>query len=408
MSDNRISVNKTNWIIVFCLWFCGIGAAMQFAKFSISLDMLINHYNVYPTLITLTMSIVGFIGMVFGIFAGITAGKIGFLRVLIVSLFIGFLVGLAQSFLPPIPVLILTRIIEGISHLGIIVAAPTLILAVSAQKHQAITMGIWGTFFGVAYAIMGWVGVDILSDKGLNNLFGMHGLMMLLLAISIFCLSGLFKQSKGNFSKNHNFSIRNFLLEHLKVYRNKRTLLPGVIFFFHTCLYIAFLTFLPGFSDNPTIKALLLIILPLISIVGTFIAGLIIQYIITAPNLLIISYIGLFINSFLAIAFIDKENVFFAFSALILLFSGCIQGASFALIPYLSKSSDEQSQSNGSVAQFGNLGATIGSPVFILIMQLFNINGLVLLILLLSIFGVVFSALTKGIHGHKAVVKNTI
>lgn len=42
---------------------------------------------------------------------------------------------------------------------------------------------------------------------------------------------------------------------------------------------------------------------------------------------------------------------------------GLIQGASFAAVPQLNGSAAEQAQSNGAMAQMGNIGNTLGTPV---------------------------------------------
>jgi len=56
-----------------------------------------------------------------------------------------------------------------LSHLLIVVAAPTAIITISADRHKSITMGIWATFFGVAYAVTGFGGVPILENYGLSS-----------------------------------------------------------------------------------------------------------------------------------------------------------------------------------------------------------------------------------------------
>ena len=58
---------KTNWFLVLALWFAGIVAAMQFAKFSVAFNFLKSQYNVAPFWVGLSLSIVGFIGLIFGV-----------------------------------------------------------------------------------------------------------------------------------------------------------------------------------------------------------------------------------------------------------------------------------------------------------------------------------------------------
>ena len=80
---------KTNWFLVFVLWFAGIAAAMQLAKFSVAFDSLGNLYNVTPFWIGLSLSIVGFIGLLFGITISIYVSKIGHSKIILVGLLLG-------------------------------------------------------------------------------------------------------------------------------------------------------------------------------------------------------------------------------------------------------------------------------------------------------------------------------
>ncbi|MCW4628890.1 MFS transporter [Marinomonas rhodophyticola] len=141
-----IELEKTQWIDVFILWIVGVFAAMQFAKFSVSYDLLLTAYDVGASSIGALLSIVGFIGLLFGVVAGVLSGYLGYQKVLIGSLVIGGGLSFIQSVLPSYSVLLITRIIEGISHLGIVVAAPTLMLRSAAKQHYSLVMGLWGTF----------------------------------------------------------------------------------------------------------------------------------------------------------------------------------------------------------------------------------------------------------------------
>ena len=153
--QSPVAVEKTQWLEVALLWVAGVSAAMQFAKFSVSFDALLAHYQQGATLTGMSLSVVGIAGLIFGVSAGMIASRFGYLRVLVGALLLGGVLSFIQSTLPPFNVLLLTRLLEGFSQLGVVVAAPTLIAKLSAPKHKSLTMGIWGTFFGVAFAVCG-------------------------------------------------------------------------------------------------------------------------------------------------------------------------------------------------------------------------------------------------------------
>jgi nitrate/nitrite transporter NarK len=70
------------------------------------------------------------------------------------------------------------------------------------------------------------------------------------------------------------------------------------------------------------------------------------------------------------------------------LFSGIIQGSAFSLIPYISQTTEDQTNANGTVTQLGNLGSTFGPPVFSYFLT-FGKNSLIVIVMLLSVLGAI-------------------
>jgi predicted MFS family arabinose efflux permease len=371
---------KTNWFIVIMLWLAGVAAAMQFAKFSFAFDFLKNQYDVSPFWIGLSLSVVGFIGLIFGITISIFTSKIGQNRILLISLLFGIIISFVQAFNPVFPILFLSRIMEGISHLGIVVTAPIIMIIMSSEKHHSVVMGLWSSFFGVAFSVTAWAGKTIVELYSISGLFLIHAIFLLVIFLILF-----FSIKKLDIPHNENNQI-SFLTAHKKVYSNWRAVSPGVLFFFHTFMYIALFTFLPRLSENENTKNLLLVILPLISIIGTMIAGIVSQYFLSPSKLSIVAYIALFVLVFVVKLSFNNNLLFVAASMVLILFSGIVQGSVFSLIPNISLTTEEQTNANGAVAQLGNLGSTLGSPVFAYFLTLGR-NSLIIIVMLLCLLG---------------------
>jgi len=384
-------VNKeqvsTQWLTIFILWLAGVYAAMQFAKFSTSYDMLLLHYQTSATTISMALSSVGIMGLIFGTIAGVLSGKLGHKQVLLASLLLGGILSFTQSLLPSIEFLLFTRILEGFSHLGVVVAAPTLMISLSEPRHQAITMGLWGTFFGVAFALMGWIGTQILAEGGLAQLYQFHSILCLPIFIYLaFSLTSK-KSAQIQNQLSHKAILFGFFHDLIKLYQNMRTLLPGLVFLFHTGMFVALLTFVPRITHDESIKNQLFILLPLISIGGTFLAGVLAQYYIAPQKLGSFAYIGVAAFTGLTFYNIDIPNLFLIFASCLLVFSGLIAGSSFAMVPYLARTPNDQAQSNGAIAQLGNLGASMGPPAFAFMLAHYSNQGMLMLILLLCACG---------------------
>lgn len=390
------SKQNTSWIDIFMCWCAGIFAAMQFAKYSISYDSLLLFYQKDGAEIGALLSIVGLVGIFFGVIAGVLSGSLGYRKVLISCLAIGGILSLFQSFLPNYSLLFASRILEGVSHLGIIVAAPTLMLRSAAKKHHSLAMGIWGTFFGVAFAISGWLGNSILNHYGLSALYLIHG------AISVPILAYfLIFTNKGHPSQpiTRSIQVKNLLKETAQVYLNPRTCLPGVVFLFHTCMFVSLLTFIPRMSQDHDIRDMLFVILPLCSIAGTFLSGVLSQYFFRPSYLVFSAYCGVAVTTFMTVTYADDMPYHFIFFALLLLLlSGIVQGGAFTLIPALSKNVTEQAMGNGSIAQLGNLGATVGAPLFASIIDYSGNIGIFYTVFILSVMGCSVALIAAKVH----------
>jgi nitrate/nitrite transporter NarK len=75
---------------------------------------------------------------------------------------------------------------------------------------------------------------------------------------------------------------------------------------------------------------------------------------------------------------------------------GLAGGSSFALIPYLSHEPTVQARANGAVAQMGNLGSTLGPPLFALTISAFGGPGLVLPVLCFALLGCALMVMSRG------------
>jgi len=102
---------KTNWFIVIILWLAGIAAAMQFAKFSFAFDFLKDQYNISSFWIGLSLSVVGLIGLIFGITVSIYSSKITQNKILLISLLLGALISFIQALNPIFPIMFISIIL---------------------------------------------------------------------------------------------------------------------------------------------------------------------------------------------------------------------------------------------------------------------------------------------------------
>ena len=66
---------------------------------------------------------------------------------------------------------------------------------------------------------------------------------------------------------------------------------------------------------------------------------------------------------------------------------GLVQGATFAAVPQLNEAAEARSLANGGLAQMGNLGNTIGTPIMLTVIASSGYGGFMTVLLLLFIVG---------------------
>ena len=373
----------THWPRILCLWLCGVVAAMQLAKISFAFTALQQWYGLSAAQMGVILSTVGMVGLVFGVTMGLYAHAIGYRRLLLSGLLLGAVLAALQAFMLPPFWLWVSRVLEGVSQLAVVVAAPTLIATNCVPRQRSLAMGLWSTFVGVAFAITGAFGPVVLSAVGLNGLLGLHAVGMLaMLAWATGAIPADAEPWGGRGWTRWQAVPRH----HWQIYTRWETALPGLCFFCYTGMAVALLTFLPQFAGVN--KPWFAVMLPLTGIVGTFSAGWLAQAWVTPLWLVRLAFLGVGLAG-LGLWGCAALGLDLAPAALLLMYlAGMAGGAAFSLIPYLSHESLVQSRANGAVAQMGNLGSTVGPPVFAALLAAWGMAGLALPVLGLALIGI--------------------
>ncbi|EKE45017.1 major facilitator superfamily protein [Oceaniovalibus guishaninsula JLT2003] len=342
--------DRTDWPLVAMLFVAGLLAAAQFSKVSLSLAELGRAYERAPESLAHLVSIVGLVGIAFGVVAGSFVAALGARRVLLGCLVLGGALSLAEAALPAIGWMTALRVAEGASHLGLVIAGPTLMAGAAGDRDRPVAMAIWATFFGVSFGLTALLLPPVLSAGGLRLMFVLHGVG--LLAIAAILAPMLPRQRRAAL---HFDPVR----MHRAIYGTAHLGAPGLGFVFYTLMFVALITFVPGLLGRPGLAASL----PILSLAGTFGAGWIARRI--APDLVMAA--GFAGTALLALALwsgIDAA-IWPLFAAM-----GLVPGGAFALIPYLNATASDRALATGGIAQMGNAGTTFGTPFFALLLSL--------------------------------------
>ena len=372
-------------LLVFLLWAAGLGAAAQFGKISILYDSLRATYGGNGEVaLGLVVSIVGMVGLIFGTTAGLLVARVGPRRAILAALAAGAAMSALQSLMPAYPLMLASRIVEGASHLAIVVVGPTMIAALAPERRRPLAMTLWSSFFGVTYAILALIGPHATA----TGLFLGHAAYMAALAAILFL-------TLPPDPRHSHPPLGNLLAQHAEIYFSSRLAAPAMGFCCYTFLYVAILTLLPPETPQSH-RALIAAGMPLVSIAVSLTLGVRLLGRMSAVRLVQLGYAAA-IPGFLLLWLSWGQGAGMVAGGFLLSAAlGIVQGASFASIPELNTSPEDRARAAGAVAQLGNLGTTTGTPVLAALLASAGPAGLAGAAVTLCLAGIAIHALQKA------------
>ncbi|MBO9408083.1 MFS transporter [Shimia sp. R9_1] len=386
--QRSVWVAGTQWYWpVVVIWLAGIGAAGQFAKISVTFDQIGLLYPEAGASLGFALSILGTAGILLGVVSGVLASRIGIRRTLIGGLVLSAVVSLVQALGLSFDAFLVSRVIEGLAHLAIVVAAPTLIARVAPEEKRAFSLTLWGTFFGVAFALFAWVGRPLVASYGVQAMFLVHAIWM---AGSVVAVS-LLKLPEDAPGAPGGLSLRGLLRRHWEIYRSPFLNAAAVGWLFYTFCFVSLLTLIPPFIA-PEWRTFTVGAMPFMSMVISMTLGVwLLRY---------LSVLQVIVCGFLASAGAAAILLILPGAPLVcLIFAGAlglIQGASFALVPVLNETAADRADANGVFAQAGNLGNTIGTPILLGVLAVSGYGGMI---------AVILAALLAGAFAHLGLAR---
>ncbi|MEM8553342.1 MAG: MFS transporter [Pseudomonadota bacterium] len=343
--------------IVLLLWIAGLACAMQFAKISVPFADIQSLYPGYGPSLGWLLSVVSLVGALAGAVAGGLAGRFGLLRVLVGGLALGGVVSLAQASLPSFGWMLLSRIIEGMSHLAIVIAAPTLIVQASAPRYRGAAMALWSTFFGVAFALMAWFGPGFVARVGLEGLFVAHGLVMLALAA---LLAVLLRNLEVAIATPP--PLRTVLRRAITAYGVPHLSTPAWGWLFYTLSFVSLLTLLPTLLPAVQ-RGWVTTAMPLVSIV---VAMGLLPLALRRASAVTLTILGFALAC--GVLLLWPVLPLAVLSVMLFAALGLVQGGGFAAVPELNDRTEDQALAYGLMAQMGNVGNLTGTPILLAIL----------------------------------------
>ncbi|RBI84906.1 MFS transporter [Rhodosalinus halophilus] len=337
--------------LVLALYCAGLGAAGQYATFAVPFAALSRAYPEAGAALGWVVSALSLLGVALGLAAGALTARLGFRRSLIIALALGAAISAAQTTLPPLPMMLALRLAEGASHLAIVVAAPTLIAQIAPARWRGAALTLWGTFFGVAFTGVAVAGLPLVAAAGLPALLWAHAAWMAAMAA---LLAWRLPREQAPACEE---AVPGLVAAHLEVYRSPRLAAPAAGWLFYTLTYVALLAVWPLVLSAEAGRALAALA-PLAGIAVSMTLGVWLLRWMPAVRVILWGFaLGLALAPLLGAGLVPAVALFAAL--------GLVQGASFAAVPELNATARDRALANGALAQMGNAGNLLGTPVML-------------------------------------------
>ena len=391
-SENR---EKTDWLAIAVLFLAGLAAAMHFAKVAPVMGEVGSDLGLTLVAAGFAVSLLGIVGVVFAIAMGALVAAIGLGRGILIALFGGALVAAAGAVAPDSTTFLASRFLEGFSHLLIVVCAPALMAMHAAPRDRPVVLSLWGCFFGVGFAATSAAAPLIITWGGWRGLMLAHALLLALIGLA---LRMTFKRSGHADERRPRPTLANLVSAHGDVYRSGPPLLLALTFCCYTVLFLAALTFLGKYLTDAlgwsaAAAGSGMAVASLISMVFTLLAGFLIRF--GLPVFL--GFTGAFLSLAVSAAILftlgPREGVAMFLIAVMMAAFGLLPGFTFASVPAIAPTPALAALTYGAIAQFGNVGTFVGTPIFAALYGRMGWTGGALFCFIVCLAGIACAAL---------------
>ncbi|MEL6680022.1 MAG: MFS transporter [Pseudomonadota bacterium] len=344
-------------VLILALWAAGLLAGGQFAKVSVILPELQAIYPERADRVAWLLTLLSIVGAVFGGLSARIANRIGLQRCLIAAMLTAGALSLWQATYPDFAVMALSRVAEGVTHLGIVVTAPALMAEISAPRWRGATMALWSTFFGVSFALVAWFGLPLMDALRVSGLFQLHGVGLIVMAGVIYgllrCLGGAGLGRAAEESESPSGPVP---------LATSSVLWPGIGWLFYTLTFLALLTILPlQLPDGLRAE-----VTTVMSLVGIGVSLIVLPVALMKVRATTVVLTGFLLAALLTALGASQDML--ALSVTLFAILGLVQGGTFAAVAELNRSTESRTLGYGVMAQTGNIGNLIGTPLLLMVL----------------------------------------
>ena len=368
---------RTRWGTVVIALGAGYIAAGHVGKLPPALPMLRAELGLDLIAASWVASVFSITGMVVAVLLGATADRIGHWRLSILGLALLIAGGVGGSLASGVLPLLVSRFVEGIGFLAVVVAAPSLIAHATHGRDRQMALGFWAGYLPVGVTVTILAAPAVLGGAGWQGLWllvaAFAGVWLVVMAAAVMAAAA--RRAPPHGAARHRAA---------PVWRNIRLgvsrLGPWVVaacFVLYASQLYAIITWLPTFMIEergmaPGTAAALTALVVAVNGMFSFLAGWLLHR--GTPPWLLLAVSGAVMTVAALGAFSDQVPDLARYVLCLLLagVGGVVASAAFAVAPSFAPSPAQVGTINGILVQASSLGQFLGPPVMAAVVSAFG------------------------------------
>ena len=170
------------WPTIFLVVGAGVVSAFQVGKAPTALAAVQADLALDLATASWLLSAFAVVGALSGAAIGIAVDRLGARRLVVGGLLLQALCSAVGAVAEGAPLLLATRVVEGLGFLTVTVAAPALVVALAPPRDRAPAMAVWGTFMPVGIAGV-MLAAPLLTPLGWRGFWLLNAAVLLIYAI---------------------------------------------------------------------------------------------------------------------------------------------------------------------------------------------------------------------------------
>jgi MFS family permease len=362
----RGGVDRTSWLTVALAILAGALAAFQIGKVHIALASVRQSFSIGLFSASWILSALNIVGLFTATTAGTLASRIGNKRAIVIGMLFIAAASAAGGFAPDLPLLLLSRFVEGIGFVLIVVAAPSLIVEVTGAEYLRLALAGWSAYLPGGVALITILAPLVLASHTWRAVWWWNGGVLLVVALVIAIAA------KAGTPKRHRQTQQSTWQEFRSVISARGPLLLAIIFGMYTMQHLSVMGFLPTllherFHVAEARIGLLVAVAMASNILGNLAAGVLLQHGLSRTRIIAVTSVFM---ACMTVGMFVLHLPLVGFYACALAFScvgGLVPSAVMGAVPFHTPSPSLLGATNGLLVQGSNLGIVAGPPLMSLI-----------------------------------------